>query len=628
MLTPAQVAALRDKAGQVTDSLVDFLVTDIAERISEAGQFTNTAAYEAWRAQKLGLSQKELKKELQKRLKLSTAEINQMFAQVAQTSYSNDIKRLGAKAVAFEENTSLQQILDSSVKLAQDDFTNITQTMGFVGPDGRFHELTEAYQRSCDFAFEKVANGAQDYNSAVRDATRELAKRGIRVMDYESGVHTSMEAAVRRNIMGGLGLMNEQITQQNHDDLGCDGWEISAHGGCAPDHEPIQGKQYSDAEYTRLNNSLVRRIGTLNCGHSAMPIILGVNEPQYTKEELEEFRQQNEEGITYNGKHYTLYEATQRQSNLETAIRNWKRRILIDEKLGDKDALQTDQIRLQLLKQEYSRFSKAANLPMRHERMEAAGFDWKKGKAAEQVAKAAEARAIKNYADFDITEGGKYKVLPFDNTTDYHDYIHPEYNAQRVSDADNAVLYAVDGGYIQNSVGYKDINGYMRGLKASLDNPKCQKTMDVLIRRTASPTLKHDYIGYRKVSPSYLHDVLGLNTEGKLKSVGNPWEKFKDVQSAQELSREINNLVGTEKARITDKAVTSVSLCEKLNFFKHRPVEFEIQMPTGTKGLITTNYPESEFIAKPNSTLEILGSMVYDDSGKPCIRIFARMIQD
>ena len=385
MLTPAQVTALRDKAGQITDSVVDFLVSDIAERVSEAGQFTNTAAYEAWRAQKLGLSQKELKKELQKRLNLSSKEIEQLFSQVAEPGYSNDIKRLGVGGVPFEENTSLQQILDASVKLAQDDFTNITQTMGFVGPDGQFSELTDAYQRSCDFAFEKVVTGAQDYNSAVRDATKELAKRGIRVLDYESGVHTSLEAAVRRNIMGGLGLMNEQITQQNHDALGCDGWEISAHGGSAPDHEPIQGKQYSDKEYTRLNNSLVRRIGTLNCGHSAMPIILGVNEPQYTKDELEEFRRQNEEGVTYDGKHYTLYEATQRQRNLETAIRNRKRRILIDEKLGDSDALQHDQIRLQLLKQEYTRFSKAADLPMQYERMEAAGFDWKKGKAAENL---------------------------------------------------------------------------------------------------------------------------------------------------------------------------------------------------------------------------------------------------
>lgn len=201
----------------------------------------------------------------------------------------------------------------------------------------------------------------------------------------ESGVHTSLEAAVRSNIMGGIGIMQEQISKHNYEVLGCNGWEIIPHEASAPDHEPHQGKQYSNEEYTRLNNSLVRRIGTLNCGHAAFPIILGVNSPQYTPEELEAMHRENEEGITYEGKHYTLYEATQRQRNLERAARDRKHRILIDEQLGDKDKLQQDQIRLQLIKQEYSRFSKAAGLPTQHARMEAAGFDWKKGKAAEKA---------------------------------------------------------------------------------------------------------------------------------------------------------------------------------------------------------------------------------------------------
>jgi len=130
-------------------------------------------------------------------------------------------------------------------------------------------------------------------------------------------------------------------------------------------------------------------IGELNCGHSAFPIILGVNSPQYTPEELEAMRQENEEGVTFDGKHYTLYEATQRQRKFERSIRDRKRRILIDETVGDKDKLQTDQIRLQVLKQEYARFSKGVGLPVQHTRMETAGFDWKKGKAAEKVAKTA-----------------------------------------------------------------------------------------------------------------------------------------------------------------------------------------------------------------------------------------------
>ena len=399
MLTPEHIAALRDRAGQITDPVVEFLIADIADRVAEAGQLTSTAAYEVWKLQKLGMSQKQLKKELQKRLKVSSGRLELLLTQAAETGYNFDLKRFpSADAIAFEDNTALQQILDAAIKQAQEDFTNLTQTMGFVGPDDKVRELTEAYQHACDYAFEKITTGAQDYSSAVRDATKGLAEKGILSLDYVSGVHRSLEAATRLNMMSGLGIMTERITQQNHDLLGCDGWEISAHMGSAPDHEPIQGKQYSDEEYTRLNNSLVRRIGTLNCGHSAMPIILGVNEPQYTDEELEEMRRKNEEGVTYNGKHYTLYEAEQRQHKLERAIRERKHRILIDEHLGDKDKLQTDQIRLQLLKQEYSRFSKAAGLPTQYERMEVAGFTWKHGKAAERVATeqaAANAEAMK-----------------------------------------------------------------------------------------------------------------------------------------------------------------------------------------------------------------------------------------
>lgn len=390
MLTAAQIDTLRRKSEQLVDPIVDFLIEDIAKRVSEAGQLTGTAAYQVWRVQQLGISQKQLKKEIAKRLKVSQSDVEQLLTQAAETGYNFDVSRFPTRhAVPLAANSSLQQILDATIRQAQDDLLNMTQTIGFVGPDGNVRELTQAYQQACDFAFQKVSTGAQDYVSAVREATANLAKKGIRTIDYESGVHTSLEAAVRRNIMGGMGIMQEQISQHNHASLGCNGWELSAHSGSAPDHEPYQGRQYTDEEYTRLNNSLLRRIGTLNCGHTAFPIILGVNSPQYTPEELENMRQDNEKGITYEGKHYTLYEATQRQRKLERAVRDRKRRILIDEQLGDKDKLQNDRIRLQMIKQEYSRFSKAAGLPTQHARMETAGFDWKKGKAAESAYKQA-----------------------------------------------------------------------------------------------------------------------------------------------------------------------------------------------------------------------------------------------
>ena len=123
---------------------------------------------------------------------------------------------------------------------------------------------------------------------------------------------------------------------------------------------------------------------------------MGVNDPQYAEEELEQMRRENEEGVTFEGRHYTTYEATQRQRKYERAIREQKRKILIDEALEDKDQLQIDQIRLVQLRREYARFSKGVDLPMQHARAEAAGFDWKKGKAAEGTYKtmATQANAI------------------------------------------------------------------------------------------------------------------------------------------------------------------------------------------------------------------------------------------
>lgn len=388
MLTAAQIDALRMKSEKLLDPITEFLIDDIAKRVATAGQFTGTASYEAWKLQQMGVSQRKLKKEIAKRLGVSLKDAEKLLTQAAETGYNFDMSRFPtSQAIPLSANSSLQQILNATVALAREDLTNMTQTMGFVGPDGICRELTDAYTNACDFAFQKVSTGAQDYISAIRDATRNLADKGIRTIDYKNGTHISMEAAVRRNLMSGMGMMQEQISESNHDLLGCDGWEISAHAGSAPDHEPIQGKQYSDKAYKRLNDSLLRRIGTLNCGHAAFPIILGVNEPQYTEEELEQFRQQNEEGVTFDGRHYTVYEATQRQRKFERSIRVQKQRILVDEAVEDKDKLQTDQIRLVRLRQEYARFSKGVGLPMQHARMETAGFDWKKGKAAEKTAK-------------------------------------------------------------------------------------------------------------------------------------------------------------------------------------------------------------------------------------------------
>lgn len=422
MLTPDQIEALRLQSEDIIDPVVQFLIGDIAQRISEAGHLTSTAAYQVWRLQHLGVSQRQLKKELRKLLKVSHRELRKLLTQTAEVGYNYDIQRFPyVQAVPFERNEDMQRIVEAAVKLAEEDLGSLTQTLGFVAPNGKAMALTDAYREACDFAFKKVFTGAQDYNSAVREATKGLVDKGILRLDYDSGVHRSVEAAVRGSVMGGLGLLQEQISQQNHDDLGCNGWEISAHANSAPDHEPIQGKQYSDEEYERLNNSLKRQIGTLNCGHSASPIIMGIHEPQYTPEELEKFREDNEKGITYNGKHYTMYEATQRQRLLERKIRKLKRRILVDEKLGDTEQLSIDRTKYVVMNDEYKRFSKAAGLRIRHERMEMTGFGPKQHGAAEGSANAAHKEWLKSIGaeGTELNSLEKFEEARYNNTDEF-----------------------------------------------------------------------------------------------------------------------------------------------------------------------------------------------------------------
>ncbi len=58
---------------------------------------------------------------------------------------------------------------------------------------------------------------------------------------------------------------------------------------------------------------------------------------------------------------------------------------MIDEATGDDKKLPTDQIKLQLLNQEYNRFSNAAGLRKQHDRMETVGYNWKQERATEKA---------------------------------------------------------------------------------------------------------------------------------------------------------------------------------------------------------------------------------------------------
>lgn len=360
-MTQEQRDGLNDAALALTEPIINELLKDISRRIKKAGAITDTAEYEIYRAQALGESRRAIAQAIAWQTEISEEVIDALLDYVVDAS------------ARFEDDAYLQQLTEGYAEIMKSRTAEQLKDLWATAPDGKTVPLQDAYARALDFAFRQTATGALDLNTAIRRAVGPLARRGLRTIEQKNGRSVGIEYACRRYLMDQMGALDNAIQQQNHDRMGCDGWEISAHAACAPDHEPIQGRQYTDEEFEALNASLQRPIGRLNCRHVADPVLIGVDKPVYSEAELAQMAADNEAGVTYNGKPYTLYGAGQEQATLENAIRRMRRQVLMDEESGSAD-LQKNQIRLRVLQSEYSRFCRATGRRTRTERLYTAGF--------------------------------------------------------------------------------------------------------------------------------------------------------------------------------------------------------------------------------------------------------------
>lgn len=342
MYDDERLEELRKRAAAIAEPIWETLLRDIVRRVRGAGGITSTAEYQIYRAEQLGLAEKAIKAALAEQLKISDAAIDMLF------------EELRDETVRFEENAELRQLVEAygavSKKVAAADYEGLWAP----GPDGKLYTVKEAYGKIMDFAWMQTATGTYDFQTAVREATKKLLERGLRVIPGKDGRSYRLEYAVRSYITNRMGEMFNAVNQMNYDAIGADGWEISAHPAPAPDHAPYQGRQYSKEEYDRINNSLARKFGWWNCRHLVYPVRLGVSPRAYSDEQLQKYLDDNEKGVWYNGQHYTLSEARDRKRQLESLISQTKYDILAAE--GDEQLLKERQIRLQNQRREYERF--------------------------------------------------------------------------------------------------------------------------------------------------------------------------------------------------------------------------------------------------------------------------------
>ena len=371
--------SLTEELDKLLDEEQVEVIKVICERIKAVGEMNVTSAKQITNLVVYANSDlPKIKKLIRKYTKLTNAEIDKLFRKVAQDS--TEFSQLLAKDAGTTYNKNFDALVQASAKRYKDNVLNLADTYAFR-TDGVVKTIREQYIHSVNKAIAEVTTGTTDYHSAMRQTIKEMADSGLRITPQgESKVDwyndngevyysRRLDSSVRMNVLEGVRQVNQEILSDAAEEFAT-GYEWSAHARPAPDHAPYQGKQFTKIEFEDLNKRLKRPVGTLNCYHIAFPIIYGVTPPTYSDKELAQMREDAAKTITWNGKEFNGYEATQQQRRMETSIRKQKDKIKALKAFGDVQGVTQEKKKLKYLTNQYKDFSNVAGLSVKNDRLD------------------------------------------------------------------------------------------------------------------------------------------------------------------------------------------------------------------------------------------------------------------
>lgn len=363
-------------AGRYQD-LEERIMQDIVRRIVKAGEITSTADWQINRLQILWYSSEDIEKGIKDALNASYPEMFELYDKVINWEYvrNKDVyEQINVKYIPFEQNKQLQQITDAIIEQSLSDMENITRSMGFYldyGGKKVLTPLSQVYADYLDSACMDIVSGAFDYNSVLRRTVTQLTNSGLRKIDYASGRADRVDVAVRRAVMTGVSQITGKIVEYNADILGTEYFEVAWHAGARPTHAVWQGQVWSKRElYDVCGLGTVTGLLGVNCYHEYYPFFPGISQRNWSDEWLEEQNRKEAEPKTFGGKEYTLYEAKQRQRQMEVAMRAQREKVrLLQAGKADRDEIILHKAKYQGQLNEYSRFCRKMGLTEERERI-------------------------------------------------------------------------------------------------------------------------------------------------------------------------------------------------------------------------------------------------------------------
>lgn len=397
-LTPEQIDLIANKyLVGVFQEMEQDVISDIARRVRKTGRLTETAELMAQSMLNQGYSPAEIRVQVMQVLNADpafqaavakntleykefvAARVDQLVdeakeagdelvANAGHMSYNDDLA-LWREAGKELDNTALPQIIEATQAQTQGAMRNLTQTTALAMRDasGVPIDIMDGYKRFLDKTTLQVSTGAFSYDDAVNRTIKEMAKSGIRYVEYNSvngrRTMTELDVATRRAVRTGVSQMAGRIMEENVKNSDTDLVITSQHMGSRPEHAEWQNKVFSltgkDRRYKTLAEGTgygtVTGLKGANCTHNFYPYWPGIS--------VKEEPLQEPAPTTVNGRVYTYYQATQKQREYERKLRAAKREVLIQENSGGSpEEIARLKREARALSKEYKSFSDAVGI--------------------------------------------------------------------------------------------------------------------------------------------------------------------------------------------------------------------------------------------------------------------------
>ena len=392
-----------------------YILKKIGEAIKQISTLTPSQAYQIAQILKYGGIYNEIAKELAKVSGKNVQDIYKIFEEVAKNNkqFAKQFYQYrGIDYIPYSKDIALKNMVRSIGDITAKTYLNISRTRGigflFEGLDGQlsFKNIQQAYYEIIDRGILSISQGKETFQTEMRRIMKQLGNNGVVL--YESGRTRRLDSAIRMNILDGIRQVNNETSRRFGEEYGSNMVEVSHHTNSAPDHiDTVDGKQFARIDvirqqiasgiekeiklediqgakvkvkgkwyddYDTINNSLERKVSTLNCRHYPFEGILGVSKPSYTKEQIEADKKKNLDGFDFEGKHYTLYEGSQLCRRVELEIRKAKDTQILARASGDTELVEQSQNKIRLLTSKYNDLCKVSGLLPKKQRMQVSGY--------------------------------------------------------------------------------------------------------------------------------------------------------------------------------------------------------------------------------------------------------------